>query len=195
MLSYPLDIGFKIATIGTRVRVHDATGRQISYVRKKKFRLKEDISVYENEDQKSLRYRIKADRVLDFSASYAISGPDGRPIGDVGRRGMRSLWRSSYGITDAQKTEIGSIHEENPWTKVLDSLVEMIPFADMFDGLFFNPVYLVDLRDETVLRLQKQRSLFESKFTLEKVGNFSEEQEDLLLASVIMMILLERSRG
>ena len=37
MLSYPLDLGFKIVTIGTRIRVTDATGRQVAYARKKKF--------------------------------------------------------------------------------------------------------------------------------------------------------------
>lgn len=195
MLNYPLELGFKIATIGTRVRVSDATGRQIGYVRKKKFKLKEDISVYENEDQRALRYRIKADRMWDFGASYAISGSGGRSLGSVRRQGMRSLWKSSYSVVDSSGAEVGLIHEENPWTKVLDSLVESLPFADMLDGLFFNPAYLVDLRGETVLRLKKERSLFESKFTLEKRGDFSGEQEDLLLASVVMMILLERDRG
>ena len=50
MLSYPLELGFKIVTIGTRVRVTDAAGGQIAYVRKKKFKLKEDVRVYEDED-------------------------------------------------------------------------------------------------------------------------------------------------
>ena len=37
MLSYPLDLSFKIATIGTRVRVVDAAGRRVAYLRKKEF--------------------------------------------------------------------------------------------------------------------------------------------------------------
>lgn len=195
LLAYPLELGFKIATIGTRVRVSDATGRQIGYVRKKKFRLKEDVTVYEDESQKSARYRIKADRVWDFSAGYTISTPDGRRLGAVGRRGIKSLWRSTYSIVDEMGSEVGSIHEENPWTKVFDSLAEMIPFADALDGLFFNPAYVISLRGEPVLRLKKERAFFEGRFTLEKLGDFSESEEDLLLASVIMMILLERDRG
>lgn len=51
------------------------------------------------------------------------------------------------------------------------------------------------LRGKTVLRLQKQRSLFESAFRLEKLGDFTDEEETLLLASVITMHLLERDRG
>ena len=195
MLSYPLDLSFKIATIGTRVRVVDAAGRQVAYVRKKKFKLKEDVRVYEDEDQRDLLFRIKADRVVDFGANYAISAPDGRPLGAVRQQGVRSLWKSSYSISDASYEEVGLIHEENPWIKVLDSLAEAIPFGDALGGLFFNPAYLVELRGRTVLRMQKERSVFESKFRVEKLDDFSEEDEAVLLASLIMTLLLERDRG
>ena len=140
-------------------------------------------------------FRLKADRVVDFGASYAISTPDGSSVGAVRRQGVRSLWRSAYAIADANGAAVGSIHEENPWVKVLDDLMEAIPFGDALGGLFFNPAYLVDLRGQTVLRLQKRRSVFESAFRLEKLGDFTEEEETLLLASVVMMILLERDRG
>jgi hypothetical protein len=195
MLSYPLDLSFKIATIGTRVRVVDAAGRQVAYVRKKKFKLKEDVRVYEDEDQRDLLFRIKADRVVDFGANYAISAPDGRPLGAVRQQGVRSLWKSSYSISDASYEEVGLIHEENPWIKVLDSLAEAIPFADALGGLFFNPAYLVELRGRTVLRMSKERSVFESRFRVEKLDDFSDEDEALLLASLIMTLLLERDRG
>lgn len=195
MLSYPLEIGFKIVTVGTRIRVTDANGQQVAYARKKKFKLKEDVMVYENEDQNRLRLRLKADRVIDFSAKYIVTGPNGEPIGAVGRQGMRSLWKSAYALADAGGTQIGLIHEENAWVKVLDGLMESIPFGDTLGGMFFNPAYLVDVRGETVMRVQKERSLLESKFTIEKRGDFSETEEELLLAGAIMMILLERDRG
>ena len=195
MLSYPLDLSFKIATIGTRIRVKDATGRQVAYARKKKFKLKEDVRVYEDEDQSRLRFRMKADRMLDFSARYAISGPDGHPIGAVGRRGMKSLWSSAYVLDDAYDAETGSIREQNPWTKVLDGALESVPFVDALGGLFFNPAYLAELRGTDVLRIRKRPSVLESSFRIEKLTDFSDEDEDLLLASTIMMVLLERDRG
>jgi uncharacterized protein YxjI len=195
MLNYPLELSFKIATIGTRVRVTDAAGRQVAYLRKKKFRLKEDVRVYEDEDQKSLLFRIRADRVVDFGASYTVSGPDGQTLGAVRQRGMRSLWKSSYEVSDPRGKTIGVIHEENPFVKVLDSLAETLPFADALGGLFFNPAYLVDLGGETVLRMQKERSVFESRFRLDRLADISEAEEDLLLASLMMMLLLERDRG
>jgi hypothetical protein len=195
MLNYPLELSFKIATIGTRVRVVDAAGRQIAYLRKKKFRLKEDVCVYEDESQERERYRIRADGVVDFGASYAVSGPDGRPLGAVRQRGVRSIWKSSNEVSGPNGKTIGVIHEENPFVKVLDGLAEAVPFADSLGGLFFNPAYLVDLGGETVLRMQKERSVFESRFRLDRLGDLSEEEEDLLLASLMMVLLLERDRG
>jgi hypothetical protein len=194
MVNYPLELSFKIATIGTRVRVVDAAGRQIAYLRKKKFRLKEDVRIYEDESQERELYRIRANRVVDFGASYAVSGPDGRPLGAIRQRGVRSIWKSSYEVSGPNGKTIGVIHEENPFVKVLDGLAEAVPFADSLGGLFFNPAYLVDLGGETVLRMQKERSVFESRFRLDRLSDLSEE-EDLLLASLMMVLLLERDRG
>ena len=195
MLSYPLDLSFKIATIGTRIRLNDATGRQVGYARKKKFKLKEDVRVYEDSDQSRLRFRMKADRMLDFSARYAISGPGGHPVGAVGRHGMKSLWSSAYVLDDTYDAEAGSIREENPWTKVLDGVLESVPLADALGGLFFNPTYLAELRGTDVLRIRKRPSVLESSFRIEKLTDFSDRDEDLLLAGTIMMVLLERDRG
>ena len=195
MHSYPLDLSFKIFTIGTRVGVTDASGKPVAYVRKKKFKLREDVTVYRDEGQSEALFRLKADRILDFGASYAVTAPDGRLLGSVRRQGVRSLWRSAYDIVDASGKTVGGIREENPWIKVADAVVGMIPFADILDGLFFNPAYRIDLGGETVLRLQKQRALLESRFRLEREGGFGEEEENLLLASVVMMLLLERDRG
>ena len=195
MLSYPLDLSFKIVTIGTRIRVTDATGRQVAYVRKKKFKLKEEVRVYEDENQSRLLFRMKADRMIDFSARYAVSGPDGHPIGAVGRQGMKSLWKSAYVLTDGYGEQTGSIREENAWVKVFDGMMESVPFADALGGLFFNPAYLAELRGQDVLRAEKQRSILESSFHIEKLADFSDDEEDLLLAGIIMMVLLERDRG
>jgi uncharacterized protein YxjI len=195
VLSYPLDLSFKIVTIGSRIKIKDATGRQVAYVRKQKFKLKENVGVYSDEAQSSLLFRMKADRMLDFSARYAISGPDGHPIGAVGRRGVKSLWRSAYVLDDAYGTEAGSIREDNPWTKVLDGVMESLPLGDALGGLFFNPAYLAELYGRDVLRLQKQPSVLESSFRIDKLADFSDDEEDLLLAGIIMMVLLERDRG
>ncbi len=105
------------------------------------------------------------------------------------------MWSSSYVLADASGREAGVIREENPWVKVLDGLMESVPFGDALGGLFFNPAYLADLHGRDVLRVRKQRSILESSFRIEKLADISEDEEELLLAGVIMMVLLERDRG
>ena len=134
---------------------------------------------------------MKANKIIDFSAQYNIATSAGAPMGAVKRQGMRSLWKASYNIIDASGAEVGLIHEEDPWLKVLDGLVSEIPFV----GMLVNPAYLVDLRGQTVLYLKKQPAFFETQFTLDKRGDFSDADEKLLLPSIIMMLLMERSRG
>jgi hypothetical protein len=195
MLHYPLDLSFKIIAFNPQVRVTDAGGRLVAYVKQRALALKESVQVFADEAQQRPLYRMNADRILDFSAQYTIAAADGLPIGALQRQGARSLWRASYTILDPAGGEIGLIHEENPWVKVLDGLVGEVPGLGLVSGYFLNPAYLVDLRGRTVLHFKKQPAFLESRFTVERRGDFGDAEEQLLLASVIMLVLLERARG
>ncbi len=195
MLNYPLEMSFKIVAINPQVRVTDANGQLIAYVRQKAFKLREDITIFADEAQTRPLYRINANRILDFNASYAITTPEGRPIGSVYRPGARSIWKASYPISDAGGNEIGLVHEENAWVKVIDALAGELPVIGMFTGYFFNPAYFVDLRGQTALYLKKEPAFLEGKFRLERRADFPEQEEGLLIASTLMALMLERARG
>jgi len=77
----------------------------------------------------------------------------------------------------------------------MDALLGELPIVGIFSGYMFNPAYLVDLRGQTVLYLKKQPAFLEGKFTVEKRGQFSEADEGLLLSSIVMTLMLERTRG
>jgi uncharacterized protein YxjI len=191
MLNYPLNLSFKIIALAPQVRVTDASGQLVMYVRQKVLALREDVKIFADEQQQRQLFQVKADRIIDFSAQYNITAIGGGPAGAIKRRGMRSIWKATYEVRDPSGAEVGLIHEENPWLKVLDSIASEIPFL----GMFINPAYLVDLRGQTVLYLKKQPAFFEGKFTLERRGDFSDADEKLLIASIMMMLMLERSRG
>ena len=77
-----------------------------------------------------------------------------------------------------------------------DALLSEIPILGMFSGYFFHPTYLVTRGDGSpVMRMTKQPAFFEGKFLVEKLGNLSEIEEQRVLLSLMMAILLERSRG
>jgi hypothetical protein len=191
MFNYPLNLSFKIVAFNPQVKITDASGQTVLYVKQKALALKEAVKVFADERQQTELYNIKANKIIDFSAQYNITTFAGSPVGTVKRQGMKSLWKATYDVLDNSSAQVGLIHEENPWIKVLDGLLSDIPFV----GMFINPAYLVDLQGQTVLYLKKQPAWLEGKFTLTKRGQFSEAEEALLLPSIIMMLLLERMRG
>ncbi|CAN5520881.1 hypothetical protein BH20CHL6_BH20CHL6_04220 [soil metagenome] len=188
MNAYPLKLSFKLIAVSPQVKITDAQDRLILYVRQKALALKEDVKVFADEAQQQQLYQIKADRIIDWSAAYTVTRPDGSQVGAIRRQGRKSLWRATYQILDSVGNEVGLMHEETPWKKLVDGLV---PFA----GYFVNPAYLIDLHGQTMLYLKKERSLVEGRFTLEQRGAVTDADETLLLPSLIMMLMLERARG
>lgn len=194
---FPLEFTFKIGTIANDFVAKDASGKTIAYVRQKMFKLKEAVSVFDDESKSKVLYKINADRWLDYNASYNFSAGDSEDnVGRVGRRGRKSLWNAHYEIFDKEGDQEYSIREENPWAKVWDAVLGEIPVVSMFTGYFANPRYIVkNLDDEVILRLKKQPSFFGRRFHLEKVGDISKEEAERALLSLMMMSLLERRRG
>ncbi|WP_245617580.1 LURP-one-related/scramblase family protein [Siansivirga zeaxanthinifaciens] len=71
-LSYPIQFNFNITTLSNDFTASDSQGRTIAYVKQKMFKLKEDITVFNNESKTQINYKINADRWIDFSAAYSI---------------------------------------------------------------------------------------------------------------------------
>lgn len=195
VMQFPLTLSFKLAALNPQVRVVDATGRLVAYAKQKAFKLKEDITIFEDEAQQRPLFRIQADRVLDFGARYAIADPAGSPLGTLERQGARSLWKATYHILDRDGTRIGLIHEENGWVKLGDALLGELPGVGLLAGYVFNPAYLVDVRGETAFYLKKQPAFLEGAFTLDLRKDIAPAEQPLLLAGTILAIMLERWRG
>ena len=68
--AYPLNFQFKVTSLANDFNVKDTDGNTLAYVRQKMFKLKEAISVFSNENRSELLYKINADRIIDFNASY-----------------------------------------------------------------------------------------------------------------------------
>lgn len=193
---FPLDFQFKIATIHNDFIVKDRAGNTISYVRQKMLRLKEKVEVYTSDSMKDLQYTIQADRWIDFNAHYNFVDKNGAKVGSMGRKGMKSLWRSNYQIFNTEKQEVFTIREENPWAKVGDSFVGELPIISFFTGYLFHPKYgVLDREGKTIARLSKVQSFFGRKFKLEQLEEISPMDKQTIMLSLMMMILMERQRG
>lgn len=195
-VKFPLKFIFNITTLSNDFSAIDANGKIIAYVRQKMFKLKEDITIYENEDRAKVNFKIKADRWIDFSAAYSFSDSNGKEIGKIARKGWASIWKAEYELVDQNQKIQYHIREENGWIKVLDSVLGEIPILGMLTGYLFNPTYKVtNTNDEIVIRLKKEASFFGRKFEIEKLKTTDNDDDQRIILGLMMMILLERRRG
>jgi len=196
-LNYPLDFKFKITTLSSDFNITDRHGNYVAYVREKMFKLKEDVIVFNDESKSQELFRIKADRWLDFNASYSMTDlSTHKNVGRLARKGMRSIWKSQYDIIDGNEKIKFQINEDNAWIKIWDSFVGEIPIIGMFTGYFLNPSYTVkDASGKEYFKLKKMPSLIGRRFQLDRLIDIDDEDESLVILSFLMMVLLERERG
>ncbi len=195
-LQYPLFLKFKLTTLSSDFTITDSNENSLAYVRQKMFRLKEDVVVFNNESKSQENFRIRANQWIDFNASYAITDSFGKNLGKIARKGMRSIWKATYNIFDQNDTQKYKVQEENAWVKVLDGMVGEIPIIGMLTGYFLNPSYIVhDNNGKEIYRLKKMPSFFGRKFQLDQLNDIADEEETLVVLSLMMMVLLERAKG
>ena len=192
---YPVTATFSVLAIGQTVRVTDALGTLILFVKQKAFRLKADVIVYADEQQSQPIYRIRGDRMMG-SVRYTVGTADGQALGSLQRNWGSMLWSATYRVFDRNDTEIGTIRQQNPWIRVLHGLAEEIPLVGPIVGMFVNPVYRVDVPDgTTVIRLVKRTSFVSRTFLIESVVPLRREIEQVVLPAVLTFALMERARA
>lgn len=194
-MDYPLDLAFKIFALAPQIKVTDAQGAVVFYVKQKLFKLKESVTVFSDETQGHPICTIQADRIIDFSAEYRFADVQGNALGSVKRQGVKSFWRARYDIRNGTANSM-TIQEANPWSKVFDSLLGEIPILGLLTGYFFNPVYHIQRSDgKLAFVVTKRRTFLESRFRVERQAELAPDEELRAILSLIMMVLLERARG
>lgn len=193
---FPLNLKFNIGTLSNDLSATDSEGKYIGYVRQKLFKLRDHVQVFTDKSKKTLSYEVRADKIAGLKVCYAFNDPDQKHLGKVARKGAKSFWKANYLIyNDAEEHEF-TIREENPWTKVWDSMLGEIPIINIFTGYFANPSYIVkDINDEPVVRLKKKPSFFSRKFQVDALKELKKGEDERVLLSLITMSLNERRRG
>lgn len=195
-MQYPLNMRFKLVAVSPQIFVDDAAGNPVCYVKQKLFKLKEAVTVFRDSSKQQVLCDIKADRVIDWSASYHFYDPSGESFGSVRRKGMKSIWKAHYEVCDEAGTHEATISEDNPWAKVGDSIFGEIPLIGGLAGYVFHPKYsLTDTSGQKRLQMKKMPALWEGKYQIERMFDYDDVAELRGLMSFLMMALLERRRG
>jgi len=58
----------------------------LAFVRQKMLKLVDEVQVFNNETKSTLKYTIKANKWIDFSATYTFTNQLGKETGRIGTR-------------------------------------------------------------------------------------------------------------
>jgi uncharacterized protein YxjI len=195
-MEFPLELRFKLLALASQIFVRDRNGTLLLYVKQKMFKLKEDVRVFADTQQQRELFSIRADRIIDIAAEYAITDTAaGAALGSIKRQGMRSFWRAHYEIRGADGTTY-TVREESVMIRILDGILGQLPIVSALTGYVFNAAYRVTLPSgRPVMRIVKTPALFEGRFRIESLMKMEEPQQNLLVLGALMLLLLERQRS
>lgn len=196
--AYPLKLNFRLIALAPKISIKDASDKEILFVEQKVLALKEAVKVFDNEKDKNLLYTMQANQIIDFGATYIFKNvKTTQEIGSIQQEGMRSLFQASYSVLDKHGKQQYQITQSNPLLGVLDSLINIIPFAELLTGFILNPTYTVSHVENKapLLTMRKKPSFFESNFEITRQEEVEKDHELLLLLACLMVVQLEKNRG
>lgn len=115
---------------GGAYHIYDERGRLVLYSDMKRFRLKEDIRLYDDEAKTTELLRISTQSILDFSGAYDVhDSGTGEHVGTLKRAGLSSTFvRDQWGIHDASGARIGQIVEDSTFKALARRFVDFVAF-------------------------------------------------------------------
>ena len=119
--------------LGAAFHIYDAAGEVVGYSKQKAFKLKEDIRIYRDESMGEEWLKIAARSVIDFGASYDVTDSrTGETIGTLRRKGLKSIFRDSWEVLDADGGPAGKVEEDSAFLSFLRRAPYVSDVAFMF---------------------------------------------------------------
>ncbi|MGW7197970.1 hypothetical protein [Streptomyces chryseus] len=162
----------KITALVNRYVVTDGTGREVvAFAEQKRMKLKEQVTLWTGEDRSTVLAGFKARKVMDFGATYDVSGPQGEPLGHFRKDAKASLLRSTWHLAQGDAPPVrgtersAGIALARRAVEVADAVLPIplpVPFVYHFDfARDAEPVMSVErkkgIRDRYVVRIQDAR--------------------------------------
>src|SRR5436190_8724209 len=155
-------------------------GGPIAFVRQKRMAIKEDIRFFADEQETEELFRIKARSMFDIGgARYDVTDRDGSAIGVLEHQFRKSLFRSTWKVTDADGGEVMTAQERSLPMAIARRVVDFVPYGewlpipynfDLLDGdrelghftrkfMSIRDRYVLDLSGDTDKRLDRRLAI------------------------------------
>jgi uncharacterized protein YxjI len=180
----------KVFTLFTgKFHIYDLSENLIAYVEQKAFKLKEDITVFADEEKQNPLLNIKAQQVLDISAAYAvIEVATGTVVGHLKRKGLKSILRDEWTISDINGQDIGRIQEDSA---LVATLRRFLPLANLIPQS-----YNVEINGQPSGTLKQNFNPFVMKLNVDLRADPGRQfDRRLALAAVVLLLAIEGRQG
>jgi len=169
----------------TNMHVYDAAGALALYTRMKGFRLKEDLRLYADESMQRELLAITTQQVIDFAAAYQVhDAARDEAVGSLERRGLKSMMRDEWLISDAEDRELAIIREDS----MAKALVRR--FLD-FAAFLMPQRYHGEIDGTTVVTYRQHFNPFVHKLVVDFSDPDSRLDRRLALAAGVLLMAIE----
>lgn len=133
-------------------------GTPFCFVEQKRFKFKEDIRFFTDEQKGSELLRINARQRFDPRATYDITGPDGAVVGTIRKVFGASLLRSTFVLQDGTTGVEVTAREKSLGKALFRRLVGFVPYVGGF-AEWLPIAYDFEFRtaDDTVIGVNRRR--------------------------------------
>jgi uncharacterized protein YxjI len=104
-------------------------GELIAFAQQKRAALKEQVTLYSDDDKQHPLFAFKARKVLDLSSAYDVTDPSGRPIGVFRKDFKASLLASTWHL-EQPGLGVTTGSERNKAVAILRRVWDFIPYVD-----------------------------------------------------------------
>lgn len=198
-MEFPVEVRYRMGPIP--LALFDAHASPIGYADKAPG-FPQHMTVYADEAKTTPIYKLASDNVNSFSVEFRFATPQGKPLGSVKRFGKRSVWRAFYEVRVGETTAF-AVEEVNPFVKVANFVVGMLPFMNFFTGSVLNPTFRLARSDGAeVMLLKKTGPGLDDptwapgrQFSIAKVGAITDAEQEVALLALMIVVTHESTRG
>jgi len=169
--------------------VYDSDDQQILYARMKGFRLREDLRLYADEGRQQERLAIRTEQIIDFAAAYEVTDVNsGAVIGTLKRRGLRSMLRDEWVMTDPEGTELARIQEDSTLKALVRRLVDAAAFL-------LPQRYHIEGDGRTLATYQQNLNPIRQRLDVAIIATATGLDPRLILAAGVLLMAIEGRQG
>ena len=176
---------FKV--FGGAFHVKDEQGNTVMYSKQKAFKLREDMTVWADEDQSRELLKIKTPQIMDFGATYFVTdtAAGGEEVGALARKWGKSMVRDTWYLLGPDQQQVGLLQEKSLAGALLSRFIKIVPQK-----------YVIQTMDGAlVVSIKQHFNPFVLKYTMTIDDPMPPIDRRLLIAMGILLCAIEGREG